>query len=291
MKKIPFSIIVPAYNEEDVIVQVLDSVTKAALAREVIVVNDGSTDHTAERIEEFVKANKKLPLTLISHAYNKGYGASLKTGIRASKTPYVMFFDADGQHPPTHIEALLKPLPSYDMVVGQRMNSASPLLRRPGKRILNWVSEYLAGRKIPDLNSGFRIIKKDAVVQFMHILPNGFSFTTTITLAMFEGGYSVAYVPIEVQARVGKSTVGMKDAYKMFMLILRTITLFNPLKIFLPVAMTLFFSGMVLLIRDALRVDITLKSVMVLLASLIVFFFGMLSDQVANLRKDVGSKS
>ncbi len=125
----------------------------------------------------------------------------------------------------------------------------------------------------------------------MHILPNGFSFTTTITLAMFEGGYSVTYVPIEVKARVGKSMVKIKDAYKMFMLILRTITLFNPLKIFLPVSIVLFLSGLVLLIRDALKVDITLKSVMVLLSSLIVFFFGMLSDQVANLRKDVGTKS
>jgi glycosyltransferase involved in cell wall biosynthesis len=227
-----------------------------------------------------------VPIRLLSHPYNKGYGAALKSGIRAARSPYVLFFDADGQHHPSDIQALIEPLQSYEMVVGRRVNSASPLIRRPGMRVLRWLSEYLAGRQIPDLNSGFRVVSKDAVERFMHILPNGFSFSTTITLAMFEAGYSVAYVPIHVKARVGRSMVSFRDAYKMLLLILRTITLFSPLKIFLPASLLLFLTGLALFIRDALRTDITLKTVMILLASLIVFFFGLLSDQVANLRKD-----
>jgi hypothetical protein len=171
------------------------------------------------------------------------------------------------------------------MVVGTRVNSGSPLIRRPGTKVLKWIAEYLAGRKIPDLNSGFRIVKKDIVERFMHILPNGFSFTTTITLAMLEGGYSVHYVPISIQHRQGKSTVNFKDGYKMLMLILRTITLFNPLKVFLPAALVLFIAGSVLFVRDAMRMDITLKTVMVLLSSVIIFFFGLLSDQVSLIRK------
>jgi glycosyltransferase involved in cell wall biosynthesis len=287
MKRIPFSIVVPAFNEQEVILRVLESISEIVQAKEILIVDDGSQDRTAQVVGDFIKSHKGVPIKLISHPYNKGYGASLKTGIRAAKSPYVMFFDADGQHHSTDVDALLKALDGYDMVVGQRINSASPLVRRPGMWLLKRLSEYLAGREIPDLNSGFRVVNKAAVERFMHILPNGFSFTTTITLAMFEGGYSVVYVPIQVKARVGRSMVSFRDAYKMLLLILRTITLFNPLKIFLPACLFLFLLGIALFVRDAINVDITLKTVMILLASLIVFFFGLISDQVANLRKDV----
>jgi glycosyltransferase involved in cell wall biosynthesis len=284
--KIPFSIILPAYNEEKVIVEVLASMISASLAREIIVVDDGSTDRTGELVLDFIRAHRRKSIQLISHPYHKGDGASLKSGVRAARTAFVMFFDADGQHRSEDIEALAARVPEFDMVVGQRVNSGSPLIRRPGTRLLRWISQYLAGRKIPDLNSGFRIVRKEAVERFMHILPNGFSFTTTITLAMFEAGYSVTYVPIEVRTRDGKSTVRLSDAYRMLLLILRTITLFNPLKVFLPAAVSLFLLGGLLFVRDALRFDITLKTVMILLSSVIVFFFGLLSDQVSLLRKE-----
>ncbi len=286
MSKISFTLIIPAYNEEQVIVEMLESLTQVPLTFETIVVDDGSKDQTAGLVKKFIKTHLRKSVRLFSHPYNKGYGAALKTGIRLAKGEYVMFFDADGQHESRDIETLLEPLTQYDMVVGERVNSASPLIRRPGMKLLKWLSEYLAGRKIPDLNSGFRVMKKDVIERFMHILPNGFSFTTTITLAMFQAGYSVAYVPISVRTRRGKSMVNYKDAYKMLILILRTITLFNPLKIFLPVSFFLLLIGIALLIRDILKVDITLKTVMVLLSSLIVFLFGLLSDQVSNLRRE-----
>jgi glycosyltransferase involved in cell wall biosynthesis len=286
MKKVSFSVIIPAYNEEKIIIQVMESLCGISSPKEIIVVDDGSKDRTAELVTSFSESNKRMPVRLYRHPYNKGYGAALKTGIREAQSDYVMFFDADGQHHANDIKALLQQIPVHDMVVGQRINSASPLVRRPGMKILKWVAEYLAGRRIPDLNSGFRIVKKDAVERFLHILPNGFSFTTTITLAMFESGYSVAYVPVEVKARVGRSMVNVNDAYKMFILILRTITLFNPLKVFLPMAISLLLLGIVLFVRDALRMDITLKTVVVLIASILVFFFGLLSDQVSNLRRE-----
>jgi glycosyltransferase involved in cell wall biosynthesis len=282
-----FSLVIPAYNEEKNIVAVLESLAALHLDCEILVINDGSKDDTGLRVSEYLSSQKDTThIHLHTHPYNKGYGSALKSGIRLAKTNYVMFIDADGQHNAGNIELLLAEMEKYDMVVGQRVNSASPLIRRPGMKVLRWIAEYLAGRKIPDLNSGFRVMKRDVVEKYMHILPNGFSFTTTITLAMFEGGYSVGYVPIEVRQRVGKSTVNFRDAYKMLLLILRTITLFNPLKVFLPGSISLFLLGTVLFVRDALRMDITLKTTVVLIASILVFFFGLLSDQVSNLRRE-----
>lgn len=286
---VPFSLIIPAFNEEAVIEEMLESLVREPIDFEIIVVNDGSHDRTAELTTKFIeKYRRKKRLVLISHPYNKGYGAALKTGIRSAKGEYVMFFDADGQHDSEDIERLLKPLEQFDMVVGARTNVASPLVRRPGMKVLKWLSEYLVGRRIPDLNSGFRAARKEALEKFFHLLPNGFSFTTTITLAMFEAGYSVTFVPIAVKRRSGKSTVSYKDAFKMVVLILRTMTLFNPLKVFLPASAFLFLVGTILFVRDAVRLDITLKTVMILLSSIIVFFFGLLSDQVSLLRKDHG---
>lgn len=195
------SIVIPVYNEEKSILELVNRLKKFEYSNEIIVVDDGSTDNTYELI-------KDAGIKVIRHPYNKGYGAALKTGIRNSNSDIVLFMDADGQHKPEDVKTILEHMDTYDMVVGKRTKASKvSLLRRCGKKILKIVANYLSGREIPDLNSGFRAIRKDVVKEFMHILPNSFSFTTTITLACFLAGYSVHYVPIDAPERMGKSKI------------------------------------------------------------------------------------
>ena len=184
------TIVIPAYNEEKGLSGCLDALMPAAEERgwEVIVVDDGSTDGTPGIVRE-----KGVPI--ISHPYNKGYGAALKTGIRNATGEIVVILDSDGQHDPDDIEKLLAHTDSYEMVVGARVNQRG--IRMPGKKLLSLVANFLSGVKIPDLNSGFRAFRKETVMEFLHLCPSGFSFTTTVTLAYFRAGYSVTYVPIE----------------------------------------------------------------------------------------------
>lgn len=276
------SIIIPAYNEEKGIVRSLEGLISVAGERgwEVIVVDDGSTDRTAEMaLKEGVK--------LISHPYNKGYGAALKTGIRNSSGDIVIMMDSDGQHNPSEIERLLSYTEDYDMVVGSRAKSTGA--RRPAKKLLSIVANYLSGVKIPDLNSGFRALRKKAVSGLLHICPNGFSFTTTITLAYFREGYSVKYVPIETDKRVGRpSNVRFfKDGYKAFLLIIRVIVLFNPLKVFIPVAMFLFAIGFVFTVYGIISFGRAPNTgILIILSSIILFFMGVLADQISALRRE-----
>ncbi|MEW5720550.1 MAG: glycosyltransferase family 2 protein, partial [Chloroflexota bacterium] len=237
----PISIIIPVYNEEAVIGSVLEGLRDWRARAEIIVIDDASTDRSAEIAE-------RAGVRVLRHRINKGYGAALKTGIRAASGDIIVMMDADGEHSAAQIQCLLDAMSDNDMVVGARSKgSHAPLLRRPGKWILSKVANYLAQANIPDLNSGFRAFRKDVAKLFLHILPNGFSFTTTLTLALLKEGHNIAYVPITTTARVGsQSTVNpIRDGINTLMLIIRIIALFDPIKVFLPTSIALFLLGIV----------------------------------------------
>lgn len=281
-----FSIIIPVYNEEAIVAQSIEDLKLFLNFREyeseIIVINDGSTDKTKEI------AGKIEGIRVINHPYNKGYGASLKTGARNTQYEWILFYDSDGQFNPRYISELLKYAEEYEMVVGARQGAnTTPLIRKPGKKVLQWVAEYLVEKKIPDLNCGFRLIKKEKLLQFSHILPNGFSLTTTITLAFFKEGLDIKYIPVEMKKRVGRSSVRSKDAATTFILICRVILLFSPLKIFLPISGFLFVSGGLFAFHDILYANITDTTLLLFLSAIMIFFFGLLADQIASMRREM----
>lgn len=278
------SIIIPAYQEGEAIGEVVSQLLRVVetlnCPHEVIVVDDGSTDNTGE-------AARKAGADVLVHPYNRGYGASLKTGIRHAKFRTVIFLDADGQHDPYDIPRLLADRQVFDMVVGARKRSqGSPLWRKPGKLILGWLANSLAGQNIPDLNSGFRALDREMALRFLPIMPNGFSFSTTSTIAAFRCGYLVHYLPIQVAPRVGKSSVTVADGFKTIMLIVRIFTLFSPLRVFLPISVLTFLIGAIFVAQSYLLTGAgSLKGIVVILASLLFFLFGVLVDQVAAIRR------
>jgi len=281
------SIIIPAYNEQGAIAETIKGLKKELsdidLNYEIIVVNDGSTDKTKKILE------KISGIKLINHPYNKGYGASLKTGVRNAKSNLLMFFDGDGQHLPENIPNFLKHIKDFDMVSGAlpKKGYKVPYIRRPGKKLLHLIANYLTGMKIPDVNRGLRIVRKNDISKFLHILPNGFSFSTTTMLAFIKDGLSVKFVPIKIKKRIGKSAVKPKDAPKMLLLILRIILLFSPLKIFLPVSIFFFILGIASLIQNLIVTNISDVTVLLLISGMLIFFFGLLADQNSAIRREM----
>lgn len=278
-----FTIVIPAYNEEEIIESVLAEVVKRYSKQEIILVDDGSTDKTYE-ITRRVGGIK-----IIRHPYNKGYGAALKTGIRNASHETIVLMDGDGQHNPQHISRLAKLIGDYDMVVGARTkDSEVSFFRQSGKKALGLLANYLAGMKIPDLNSGFRAVRKDVALRHMHILPNTFSFTTTITLALIKDGYSIKYEPVKTVKRVGKSKIKpFRNGFEFILLILRTIVLFDPLKVFLPAGLLFLAVGTI----DALYyliidTSISKSALLLIFSGLLIFCFGLLADQVAAMRRE-----
>jgi glycosyltransferase involved in cell wall biosynthesis len=271
------SIVIPAYNEEGAIADVLMQLFAilehvAPLAYEVIVVDDGSKDATARVVAGFEH------VTVLRHRTNHGYGAALKTGIRHARYQYVCITDADGTYPNERIPDLFDYMTSneYDMVIGARTgeNVAIPLVRRPAKWVINQLANYVAGEPIPDLNSGLRIFRLDAALRLFDILPDGFSFTTTITLAMLTNHYMVDYVPINYHARIGKSKIKpIQDTLNFVQLVFRIALYFAPLKIFLP------FSG--LLIGVAALWALFSRFVLGLLADVSTLVIAMTGIQIA----------
>lgn len=276
------TVIIPAYNEEKVIADVIADIKALKKNYEILVVDDGSTDNTYNVI-------KDLGIKIIRHPRNKGYGAALKTGIRSASGDIVLTMDADGQHNPEDIPRLLEHIDECDMVVGERTKGSHfSALRKPGKALLGWVANYLAGVRIPDLNSGFRVIRKELASRLLHILPNGFSFSTTITLAVIKEDYDIKYVPIQTRKRIGKSTVSYLDAFKTLMLILRIINLFSPLKVFLPMSILLGIVGIPYFLYQLIFLsNISEISVILITSSILIFFFGLLADQLAAIRREL----
>lgn len=281
------SIVIPAFNEEEGIEATIDELLFSAKDKdwEIIVVNDGSTDGTGKLLEKFHQ------VVICNHPYNEGYGAALKTGIRKATGDVVILFDADGQHNPADIPKLVEKIDEYDMVVGQRSGgSKQDWLRKPGKLVLGYVANILSGHKIPDLNSGLRAFKKSVILSMLDIFPDGFSFSTTSTIAFFKLGYSVCYVPIKTRERVGKSTVRQaKHGPQVLLLILRLITLFSPLRIFINAAALLFIIGFVYQVEEIIRRGwhIVNGSLLLIIASVMVFLFGLIADQLSSLRLSI----
>lgn len=273
------SLIIPAYNEEDGIAMVLDNLNFLGENYEIIVVDDGSEDNTAE----IVKSYPKVKLT--SHMDNLGYGAALKTGIKNSKGDVIVITDADGTYPNEKIPEFVQILKenNLDMVVGARTGRdvKIPMIRKPAKWVISKLANYLSGTKVPDLNSGLRLMKKESVEKFLKILPNGFSFTTTITLAMLTNDYKIQYMPINYFKRSGKSKIRpIKDTLNFIQLIVRTTMYFNPLKFFIPLSIFLvIFAFLVLIGSWALlgkAMDVTFG--IMLMTAVIVMAIGMLAD-------------
>ena len=282
---IEFSIIIPAFREEgairEVASQALLAAGKITNHFELIVVDDGSDDRTAE-------LSKEAGALVISHPYNKGYGAALKSGIRAAKGRTVIFMDADGQHRGEDIARILAERDRYDMVVGARKGMAgSPLWRKPGKTVLRWVVNHLVGRNVPDFNSGFRAIDRRLALRILPLMPNGFSFSTTSTIACFRGGFNVGYVPIDVAPRqAGVSSVTASDGFRTLLLIIRLVTIFAPLRVFLPISIATFVAGSTFIAHSYLTAgEASVKGILMVLASLNFFLFGILMDQVSALRR------
>jgi len=243
------SVIVPVYNEKESVKKTLaglDSILgAAAFPYEVIAVDDGSRDGTGE-----ILASEKWSahIRVLRHSKNKGYGSALKTGIKKCQYDVVFIADCDGTYPLEMIPGMVKRLLAgeTDMVVGARTgkDAAIPLVRRPAKWFINVLARYLTGERIPDINSGFRGIRKDALIRFLRILPDGFSFTTTITIALFTNDYSVEYVTIPYYKRTGRSKIRpIYDTVNFIKLVIRTVLYFHPFKIFMPFSAALLLAG------------------------------------------------
>ncbi|MFG0318509.1 MAG: glycosyltransferase family 2 protein [Planctomycetota bacterium JB042] len=279
---VALSIVVPAYNETGGIRPTLEQLAEAVsgVDCEILVVDDGSDDDTAAQAESCAGVR------VLRHDVNRGYGAALKTGIRNARADVICITDADGTYPNDRIPELLGLMDRYDMVVGARTgaNVAIPLVRRPAKWVLNQLANLLAGTRIPDLNSGLRLFRKGIAEKYMRFLPSGFSFTTTITMAMLNDDYLVKYVPIDYYHREGRSKIRpIRDTTNFVLLILRVTMYFKPLKIFLPVTLLLLLASAIAIASDfGSATGLSDKSVILSLATGMVFLVGLLADAVAN---------
>jgi glycosyltransferase involved in cell wall biosynthesis len=286
------SIIIPAYNEERSIGKVLDQlkqeIVKLSVEYEIIVVDDGSTDQTK-------RVAKECGVRVLSHKKNKGYGAAIKSGMRDAQNDIIVITDADGTYPVDRIGSLVDKITEYDMVVGARSgkNVNIPLIRRPAKWLLKKLAEYITGTVIPDLNSGLRVFRKSIVQQYYNILPDKFSLTTTVTVAMLCDDYRLKYMPIDYYKREGKSKIVSWDFINFVTLVLRLSMLFNPLKVFIPLALIGFILGSIKFIFDLMvsiknagglnialitQLNISSSTIILWLAALQIILVGMVAD-------------
>lgn len=281
------TLVIPAYNEEAGIGRALEALLPVCEARgwQVIVVNDGSKDSTAEKVSAFLH---NPCLSLITHKLNRGYGAALKTGIRHATTEYVATMDSDGQHRIEDLLALAEHMHHYDLLVGKRgAVFHSPLWRMPGKWVLQRMSVYLMRRPIPDLNSGMRFFRREVLLRYLHLFPDGFSFSTTSTLVFMNRGYVVDFMPIQVNKRVGKSTVKLSTGFDTILLILRLATLLDPLRLFLPISFLFVTIGLLWTVPFLImREGYSTGALLLLMNGVLIFIMALLSDQIAALRKE-----
>ena len=276
------TVIIPAYNEGLHIAQGLEQV-RSALATtgwdfEIIVVDDGSRDDTGN-------AAAGTGVRVITHRRNRGYGAALKTGIAAASHPWILITDADGTYPAEAIPELLAHATNNDMVVGARIGKSVkiPLFRRPAKWFLGRLASYLAGMELPDLNSGLRLMRKSLIERYLHLLPSGFSFTTTITLAAACNEHDLEYVTIDYHARLGQSKIRPWHAYEFTLLIVRTIVFFNPLKVFIPLGAGLMAAGLAKFAYDVTQNNLSESAIFAMLTAMLFWAVGLLADQNARI--------
>jgi glycosyltransferase involved in cell wall biosynthesis len=274
------TIVVPAFNEAASIGSVIAQLRAAAAWHEVLVVDDGSADATGRNA---AAAGARV----IRHPYNKGNGAAVKTAIRAVASDWIVIVDADGQHAPDDAVRLVSRLGEFDLVVGARhAGTQATAGRRVGNALLNWLASYLTERPIPDLTSGFRAARRDYLLEFIHLLPNGFSTPTTTTLAFIKAGYNVTFEPIAARPRVGTSKIRLaSDGAKFLLILLKVITIFSPLRIFAPVSAVSFALGAAYgLWNFVYHARIPNGAVLLLMFAIIIMLVGLVSEQISSLR-------
>ena len=274
------SVVIPAFNEEASIATVVRDLISAARWLEILVVDDGSSDGTGANA---AAAGARV----IRHPYNKGNGAAVKSGIREATGVFILIADADGQHRPADATRLVAQLDTYDLVVGARSGQTqASLARRLGNSALNRIASYLTEQPIPDLTSGFRAARRECLVEFIHLLPNGFSTPTTTTLAFLRAGYSVRFEPIEADRRAGASKIRLgADGFNFFLILLKVITIFSPLRIFAPISAAAFLLGAVYgAWTIATQSHVTNSSVLLILLSVVILLVGLVSEQISSLR-------
>lgn len=284
------SIIIPAFNEEESIGPTIDGVRNAmersSVDFEVIVVDDGSKDKTLD-------VARSKGARVLRNDQNKGYGASLKAGIQKARFDLIAIIDADGTYPPSTLPHLLAEMTNegfdYDMVVGSRTGAhvKIPILRKPAKWFLTKLANYLTGSKIPDLNSGLRVIKRGLIERFVDLLPDGFSLTTTITIAALTNGYQVKYIPINYYKRTGQSSIRpLQDFIGFLTLIVRLVVCFKPLNIFLPASLILIVIGLSKALIDFLHQNyFGVGAALVILTGVQIGFLGLLADLILKRTK------
>jgi glycosyltransferase involved in cell wall biosynthesis len=274
------TVIVPAFNEADSIAGVVADLRAADAWHEILVIDDGSKDATADRAAE-------AGARVVRHPYNKGNGAAVKTGIRNATGEYILIVDGDGQHKPADARRLVARLGEYDLVIGARSTGTQAThARRFGNTALNSLAGYLTDRDIPDLTSGFRAARREHLREFLHLLPNGFSTPTTTTLAFIKAGYNVVFEPVEARQRTGQSKIRLaRDGTKFLMIILRIVTLFSPLRVFLPFSIASFLVGFGYALWTIwTQSHVTNSSTLLIIFSVIVFLVGLVSEQISALR-------
>jgi glycosyltransferase involved in cell wall biosynthesis len=274
------TVLIPAFNEAASIGSVVRELGTAAPWLEILVIDDGSSDETGG---EAAAAGARV----IRHPYNKGNGAAVKSGLRQAAGAFILIADADGQHRPADAMRLVAHLDTYDLVVGARSgHTQASVARRVGNAALNRIASYLTEQPIPDLTSGFRAARRECLVEFIHLLPNGFSTPTTTTLAFMRAGYSVRFEPVEAAQRIGVSKIRLgADGFNFFLILLKVITIFSPLRIFAPISAAAFLLGAGYGVWTiATQSHVTNSSVLLILLSVVILLVGLVSEQISSLR-------
>lgn len=276
------SVVIPACNEAGAIADVVAGLRALGAWHEILVVDDGSSDETGARATS-------AGAGVIRHPYRKGNGAAVKSGIRRATGEYILIIDGDGQHQPADAVRLVARLGEYDLVVGARVSSTQAgTTRRAGNAVLNALASFLTEREIPDLTSGFRAARRSCLEEFLHLLPNGFSTPTTTTLAFIRAGYNVAFEPVEARSRVGTSKIRLSsDGPKFVLIMFRVMTIFSPLRIFVPLAVGSSIAGLIYALWTiAWEGKIPNGAVLLLMFGVVVFLVGLVSEQISALRFD-----
>ncbi len=281
MTETKVSVVIPAFNESQTIAGLIQSIQKRYPDFEIVVIDDGSADDTASIAAD-------VGARVFSHPYNIGNGAAIKSGIRAATGDVLVFMDADGQHDPDDIARMVAYLPEFDMVVGTRgKGSQASVVRSIGNKIYNWLGSYVSKFQIQDLTSGFRAVKVEVARSFVYLLPNTYSYPTTITLGVLRTGRSVKYIPITVRPRhKGSSNIRpIQDGVRFFMMIIRICTLYSPMRVFLPVSFIMFLLGSFRYLYSFITEGrFTNMSALLYVASIIIFMMSLISEQICQLR-------
>ncbi len=287
---IPFtvSIVIPTYNEAATIGDIIKRIRAVGSKFEIIVVDDGSADDTAAQA-------RAAGATVIRNPYNLGNGASVKAGCLASGGDIIVMIDGDGQHPPEAIPSLLEPLTEYDMAIAARVpGSDTARIRRIGNAMLNWIGSWVCRRKIVDMTSGFRAIRRQPLLEYIHLFPSRYSYPTTITIAMIQGNYFVKFVPVDAigRRRHGKSNLRpFQDFLRFIHIMARVLILFSPQRFFLPLSLVTFVAGVVMASYQLWKASgVFGSSVFLLLSGALFFCFGLVSEQIAALRRERGER-